>query len=180
MSTDKKQYKCSYCKKGFRLEYHLLNHTRILHPTENDLTCPLCSKVFTSSIGLRKHRWNNHENMNICDICGKVFLKVFELNSHVKKMHEGKRQFDCEQCGKVNFSKPIYLKKHIAAVHERRRFKCTKCSKDFSRKSYLNKHIEYVHEGKGYFCNHCEKDYSSSYLLKKHIANGHEGKIVLT
>ena len=128
MSTNEKKYKCIYCKKCFRLEYHLLNHTRILHPSENDLTCSLCSKVFTSSIGLRKHRWNNHENMNICDICGKVFLKEIELDSHVKNMHEGTRTFNCEHCGK-DFSKPFYLKKHIAAVHERRRFKCWCCDK---------------------------------------------------
>ena len=96
MSRKEKNYKCDYCSKRFRIEGYFLKHVKIMHPSKNELTCSLCNKVFTFSIDLRKHKWNDHENS--CDICGKAFLIVSELKSHIRKIHEESKH--CTQCGK--------------------------------------------------------------------------------
>ena len=59
MSSKEKNYKCDYCKKRFRRENDFLKHVRILYQTTEDFSCELCSKVFTSSMSLKKHKWKD-------------------------------------------------------------------------------------------------------------------------
>ena len=159
MSRKEKNYKCDYCSKRFKREFDFLKHVRILHPTKTELTCALCNKVFTFSIDLRKHKWNDHENS--------------ELKSHIRKIHEESKH--CTQCGK-DFSTAQGLKRHIKCVHEgQRNFKCDSCGKSFTQSENLMKHIKTVHEGqKDHECEFCEKKFSTTSCLTSHIKIIHD------
>ena len=68
------------------------------------------------------------------------------LKSHIRTVHDGLREFKCEQCGKF-FSQPMSLKTHIRTVHEGRKdYICTTCEKSFKHSKNLRKHIAAVHK----------------------------------
>ena len=62
----------------------------------------------------------------------------------------------CEQCS-YPFKTTSALKKHVAAVHERRKdFVCDVCAKGFPSKGNLKYHRQTVHEGiKAFTCHLC-------------------------
>ena len=80
--------------------------------------------------------------------------------------HEGKRDFQCDQCGKEFAYKQQY-QNHILSVHEGVKLEpkikdkiCHHCPKLFSSYYSMTLHIERVHEGKEPtkgFCDICSK-----------------------
>ena len=66
---------------------------------------------------------------------------------HIASVHEGKKQFKCEECH-VQFEVKHDLNEHIATAHEERdQFTCSFCKSNFDEIPDLNKHIASVHEG---------------------------------
>lgn len=98
--------------------------------------------------------------------------KVKEVSKAIVEVQErqpGRKQF-CDACGK-GFKKPIDLKRHHDAVHDKKRpFVCQACGKSFSLKCTLTRHTE-IHdseERKFVSCGICLKMFSSKSSLNLH------------
>jgi len=76
-------------------------------------------------------------------LCNKAYLA-----KHIDTIHEGKKQFPCEICGKSFFLK-TQLAQHIGEIHEGKKpYACDICDYRFSQKGSMKTHVAFVHEGK--------------------------------
>ena len=67
--------------------------------------------------------------------------------AHISSVHEGKKTFRCEMCGKTFFDW-TKLTQHIAVIHEGMKpYKCDICDYIGSQNSDFINHIVSVHEG---------------------------------
>ena len=79
-----------------------------------------------------------------CPLCDKKLHKR-TMKNHINVIHEGKKQFKCEDC-KISFGFKESLKKHIICIHTTARpFKCDICNKDYKFKAQLKEHNEEFH-----------------------------------
>ena len=83
-------------------------------------------------------KWNHTQISNV------KFVKSVHLNTHIKILHEGKRNYKCDSCGKLCATSGN-LKSHIKIIHEKQRNHCDSCGKSFATLAYLNIHIKRVH-----------------------------------
>ena len=92
-----------------------------------------------------------------------VKMEISESTNDAK----ARKQFNCNDCGKV-FSYKHTLNWHIIKVHEENNnFQCNICNSSFSQRSQLNVHIESVHRGmKPFKCNECGKGFSHNHTLR--------------
>ena len=65
----------------------------------------------------------------------------------MRSVHEGKKDFQCDHCGK-SFTAVQTLKKHVKSVHEGIIIKheCHMCDKSFVEKTGLKRHIRIIHD----------------------------------
>ena len=78
------RYKCSKC--NYKNYYNeVKQHQRMLH-TDCKFMCDyiLCTYLFTTANGLRKHMFKNHGQTNafVCEICEQIFLQHETLDLH--------------------------------------------------------------------------------------------------
>jgi len=89
----------------------------------------------------------------------------------------GSRKKDklCQICH-TSFRRSYDLKRHMAAIHEKRRdFICPKCPKTYTQKGHLNEHIRMAHcEEPGLQCPVCKKQFGIKSKLERHISTVHE------
>ena len=97
------------------------------------------------------------------------------LSYHIEDIHEGKKNFKCEICGKL-FYRAKELKDHIQNAHDIARkpdHKCEICNKTLKAQTNLRSHMLRVH-GKSnlkFSCEECDKVFFSKQSLEIH-ANG--------
>ena len=161
-----RMFKCKNCGKDFGQRKYaqqgLQRHNCPLNPNtqrSRPETCNRCEKVFSAFR-------NNKRN----------------LKRHQEMVHEGKRDFQCDQCSKQFAYKGQY-QNHILSVHEgvkpEPKIKdkiCPYCLKLFSSNYKMTLHINRLHEGKEpskASCDICSKTVSN---VKMHIARVHEGQ----
>ena len=116
-----------------------------------------------------------------CTECDSVFRSKYSLLYHKQKIHVGRADFHCEECGKSYYM--IYdLKKHMRKCHgielKSKPKKCKIC--DFTARTLgeISRHSRLAHAG--YECEICEKKLMSEYSLAKHKASVHERKKMLS
>ena len=71
--------------------------------------------------------------------CSQTFTHASSLKRHAL-LHSGKKQFQCEQCGKEFFQKVAY-ETHCKS-HTRERLHCKGCNQPFLTKYLLNFHLK--------------------------------------
>lgn len=88
----------------------------------DNLKCEKCDYSCISKSEMKKHKKENHPNMQRtkkCNICDEMFKENCELELHLKT-HQEAETFDCEKCGKT-FQLKWRLRKHMH-VHDTYKF----------------------------------------------------------
>uniref|UniRef100_A0A3B4BGT3 C2H2-type domain-containing protein n=1 Tax=Periophthalmus magnuspinnatus TaxID=409849 RepID=A0A3B4BGT3_9GOBI len=107
---------CSFCAKGFRVEWQLKRHMRV-HTGERPFSCSFCGRSFSRKDALRGHvtihtgRAPVGDGTKTCQICGKTFRSGNHLRRHMT-VHTGEKPFSCSVCGR-SFSRAESLRKHM-------------------------------------------------------------------
>ena len=57
-------------------------------------------KIGTASGTKPKGKFTKHEKKYSCELCDKSYTQSHSLKSHVKIVHDGKKEFNCADCGK--------------------------------------------------------------------------------
>lgn len=106
--------------------------------------------------------------------------------------------YNCEQCDRT-LSTPNNLRRHIASVHDNRRYVCNKCGNSYSERSNLVRHIKYSHKGDGianpsvyiylskdeikrksskplFRCEKCDQTFNTYKVYNCHVRNIHPEK----
>ena len=129
---------------------------------------------------LQSHGYNahgiNNKGETRCELCCKNFDSARNLQRHKRSVHEGRKDYNCELCGK-SFATEFYLKTHTAKHKEGEEFKCDSCTMSFFKEIDLSKHQFTVHEGhKDGQCGICSngKQFADWLDLKSHVYNVHE------
>ena len=83
-------------------------------PSEKNVQCTKCDKMFCTVDDLRRHEKSKHDWAPInCNSCDKVFSKNSDLEHHLEIEHEIEKTFQCDDCG-MNFMLKWSLKKHMS------------------------------------------------------------------
>ncbi|XP_022920215.1 zinc finger protein draculin-like isoform X14 [Onthophagus taurus] len=141
-----------------------------------DITCPVCDKVFINRLKLNQHCRQHKPKSFCCQLCGKSYKKNYELQLH-KERHFKKKTIPCGVCGKM-LSSDITLKKHMIACHLKEHpFKCDQCDKGYLSEAALDNHKKTAHDGVVYKCDQCEKIYKWPQAYKNHVKTHETGYI---
>ncbi|GAB6021741.1 hypothetical protein CHUAL_004319 [Chamberlinius hualienensis] len=82
------------------------------------LPCPVCSKIFSNSSALAKHKLtHSDERKYVCQLCTKAFKRQDHLNGHLLT-HMNKKPYECkvEGCGK-SYCDARSLRRHTENHH---------------------------------------------------------------
>uniref|UniRef100_A0A182JTB9 C2H2-type domain-containing protein n=1 Tax=Anopheles christyi TaxID=43041 RepID=A0A182JTB9_9DIPT len=184
-----KPFKCDVCFCTLTSHLRLVRHKIVTHgagqikredviEAQNDstgemtYTCPICRKVFNSSVRFKRHK-NVHVVHNRpfkCEVCLYRFATKPQLTQHAK-VHEVKPnvsglspgssevgEFPCDRCEEVFVAKRA-LTMHLKKAHqvyrvpggarpderERSEYVCIICKATFARETVLNTHMK-MHE----------------------------------
>ena len=196
---DKLKFECNVCQSDYQSVRSLQNHMRIHHTqiqlylfptdpesrhdvqaneeiTENKsaqlsdlLSASSSPPQHSSTIEINHVEIGNEENVGATDEIDEATEPCISPQKHQPKM-----EFNCQHCMK-SFKKPIDLRRHSDAVHDKKRpFKCfvAQCDKSFSLQCTLNRHMD-THKEKRLLvtCETCSKVLStkSSLILHKRI-----------
>ncbi|CAB0035331.1 unnamed protein product [Trichogramma brassicae] len=112
-----------------------------------------------------------------CDQCEKKYRRKSHLLIHQRTVHESRKDYACDKCEK-KFGLEHHLLSHQKIVHEGRKdYACGNCEKKFGLKTDLIRHQTTVHEGrKDYACDKCEKKFGQKQQLRRHQEIVHEGR----
>ena len=159
--SSEEQYKCKNCDYVGATRKRFYAHWR--HGHEKSWECDQCAFKTSRPSELEKHRLLNHDanledSLKLKKIafrfsrvnggmirfkqCNKLFVGVNQLKVHWINFH--KKQIQCEHCSFAT-ADPSSLKRHQAAVHEKKAFKCDICARFYSTKAYLSRHYAISH-----------------------------------
>ena len=145
---------CKFCRNE---EYKYENVITLKMSKENirekyeddNLSCHLCNKLFTTKENKNKHARTQHGNeLGIgytCEDCNRLFQSKIALKYHKEVVHEEeKHTYACEVC-KQQFKTKHSVGVHKRSVHNKKSFYCRKCFVKFNVQSNLWRHYRTVH-----------------------------------
>ena len=165
---------CEFCSKRFCSEQKLSNHVRIVHITENQLSCEHCGRLFRSKKMLMKHILT-HTGIRPykCDVCHKRYTSANYLKEH-RRLHTGERKYVCAVCGR-GFDHMSHVKVHMRIHTGEKPCICEICGQGFRTNNILKRHAVIHNPVKELIqCYICEKTFSTNNVLLKHLRNIHK------
>jgi len=134
-----KQFTCYFCTKTLTKMASCLTHIRS-HTNEKPFKCQICSKRFTATAYLQRHKLFHHDigkwwQCNFCEV-KKVYYK--DLNNHIRSKHT--RENALQKC--------YFCSMHLAKVNP--------------------KHMSRHTGEKPYPCLHCPAEYVTSIFFQIH------------
>jgi methyl-CpG-binding domain protein 4 len=108
------------------------------------------------------------------DVAGSGKMLQERAPSLSDKVSEGKYRCNEPGCNKA-FVNAKGRRRHIEAVHERRRFICTFCNASLSRADKLTNHMKKKHSASNNInCTACDESFWTSDLLNRHVRTVHK------
>ncbi|XP_045541021.1 zinc finger protein OZF [Papilio machaon] len=173
-------YQCNICNRYLPKRRIYENHMRahrynVVEEISDDIfKCLKCYKVFNTKTNLNKHiEEHNVEKKNfVCENCGRVFTRQDYLYKH-KLIHTGVKQHVCAQCGFATTQKSS-LTVHIRKHTGERPYECDLCPQRCVSSSNLRAHRRRHLGLKNYECTICSKKFGYKVSLEEHVASTHE------
>ena len=176
-------FDCKLCGKVFARKDTMQLHERRFcmkgerRKDDQFVQCTYCDYRIprTRAGDLKDHIRFYHDKIyeNVCDLCGYKAIKNGILKKHIASVHEN-RKYPCETCGQ-DLSSPDALRVHDKAIHNIKQLSCDLCEFKSSSNTGLNQHKETKHIGIRYTCEDCEAEYTQPTALKNHILSKHKG-----
>lgn len=147
MEGDRDAAICHICGKYFQQKYGLIRHLQSVHERRRDFKCSFCKKGFSEKVGRDEHeRIHTGEKPYRCDLCDKAFRAKALLYIH-KRYHFKSNEsylFQCMHCPK-KFPFQSALTKHMRTHTGERQYVCSQCARAFHCKTDLAKHTLHRH-----------------------------------
>eukprot|EP00112_Aurelia_sp_Birch-Aquarium-sp1_P012859 Seg271.4 transcript_id=Seg271.4/GoldUCD/mRNA.D3Y31 product="Zinc finger protein 782" protein_id=Seg271.4/GoldUCD/D3Y31 len=165
---------CVVCLNKFPSKDALRLH-RYTHGDRDKWPCPDCDKEFSSHWKYHDHCAKVHDNKKPfqCDECGK-FLSSFTILATHKGVHSGARPHQCNLCGK-RYLVAAGLRDHLIAHKNEREHRCSHCGAAFNAKGDLKKHMVTHMVEKPHNCDICHTGFNRSASLRRHMRS-HTGE----
>ena len=137
-----KKWKCPVCGKTMKDIVSAINQHSRIHIEEAKLECNFsgCKYKTNRPYILKQHKKINHETKKKCKVCSKNFPNRTVLQEHTK-VHT---TTICPVCDK-KFPSKSNMTKHVASVHEEKKFTCKECNKQYCNNQTLKFHINRHH-----------------------------------
>uniref|UniRef100_UPI0037E73357 zinc finger protein 547-like n=1 Tax=Semicossyphus pulcher TaxID=241346 RepID=UPI0037E73357 len=159
---------CPVCYKVFRKQRTLKDHVKAVHPTPKQLyRCDKCDMTFQTKSRLELHHMA-HVTVKPY-VCSHCGkgLPCPKMLKTHMRLHTGERPYACNFCDK-KFDQKYTLTQHIRLHKGERPFLCSECGKTFRLKGNLRIHSR-LHTGeRPYNCKACGKSYRTLQILKDH------------
>ena len=204
-----KLFECNVCQKSFYHVSKYNTHMKHIHPKMPKLYECWCGNVYNTSSSLRQHRRIKHghkkenphqnnstvkiqvkkekdeddkesgEKLYACPICAKL-MKRRSMTDHHQQVHENKKNFFCDTCGKGFYRKHqilTHVYSHVAKDLREKHFGCDLCGKSFHLYKSLRLHEKYTHHSGNYsYKCECGKAYNNPGSLRQHKRIKHGSK----
>lgn len=135
---------CEKCGIGFNSMKQLQAHQWRVHPSKSTLKihkCSECATEFAHKFELTKHMFNHMPPTFVCNSCGKAFKRRKGLVAHYNTFHGTSiNVLKCPQCPDT-FKVKSNLTRHLANVHQGKKFTCGQCNASFSRQDSYKRHL---------------------------------------
>ncbi|CAD6999925.1 unnamed protein product [Ceratitis capitata] len=163
-------FKCETCNKIYPTERQLEIHARSHLALEDklDIPCPYCERKFTKVSVMRLHVQGIHENKKpyICDECGRSLKTLAALAEH-KLVHTNDTPYECDVCQR-GFKNKARLKVHLE-THNDSSYICTECGLKLNTRRTLKMHMLVHSDAKRYKCDFCPAAFKRTKALKNHL-----------
>ncbi|XP_053960054.1 zinc finger protein 600-like isoform X2 [Anastrepha ludens] len=163
-------FKCETCNKIYPTERQLEIHARSHMALEDklDIPCPYCERKFTKVSVMRQHVRGIHENKKpyVCDECGRPIKTLAALVEH-KLVHTNDTPYECEVCQRA-FKNKARLKAHLE-THTDSSFICSECGLLLNTRRTLKMHMLVHSDAKRYKCDFCPAAFKRTKALKNHL-----------
>jgi hypothetical protein len=138
---------CHVCGMDFHQKNRLIHHLHSVHGGRRDFKCSFCQKGFSEKVGRDDHEWiHTGEKPYRCDLCDKSFLAKAMPYCH-KRYHFKTLEsycFQCMHCPKTFYFQSA-LAAHMRKHTGERQYICAHCSKGFYCRICLAKHTLRFH-----------------------------------
>ena len=137
------KYQCFICKKIYRTLVVLQSHW---HQKHTGPQCHFCKCICYNRKVMDKHLCRNHLKISksCCDQCHKTFSTPRSYSNHLIRVHEGRRDYLCEECGR-GFKTRSILKIHRRQHSGEKPIMCNQCGFQCRQPNSLNWHMKKHH-----------------------------------
>ncbi|XP_054760146.2 zinc finger protein 227-like [Lytechinus pictus] len=170
----KSKVMCTFCENLFCSETTLRRHIEAFHPEKVDdrgkymYVCEICGAVKHNHKTLQAHMICHNKPKQKCHMCDKVFLQPTNLKGHIQRVHEQRREFTCQYCGKC-VSSNMSLQDHERLHTGEKPYKCVKCGESFRLRRSYQSHLQSKHlKDRSFRCDQCGKGFFTHHALYKH------------
>lgn len=171
-----KFYECEICGKNSFMQRRKMKQHRLIHTTERNFICHICSYAAKTKGSLQSHISTVHREKNlICDICGIRYKYKPELRNHITAVHLKETPHTCHVCGK-SFTRATSLKHHIEFHFPVKKVECQICGFKMMNSSKLKRHMKSHSGERNYECDLCGKKFLYSYNVTAHKKHVHFGE----
>ena len=174
--SEKGEFMCPCCKKGFSTKLGLKQHTKIA--SSHSYKCAVCKSTFPFRalclIHMKKHKQvSDRAPQSVCDECGEDTGSRVNLKRHMFA-HTKEFVYQCCLCEKKALTLKVFM--HHQASHLRvGKFRCTCCGENFWTRTALTNHKMTVMNVK---CSVCDKDFPNRTSRNLHMKVEHSDQMV--